>query len=110
MSSSTVLCLPVPAPGVPERLVGGETTRGTITDVVEPVLFEFVVVDVPNSDGVSFLENGPVDRSFGTERIRVLKMPTDGCTRRSSAGTRERLGLPWWLWTFPWGLRDISAW
>jgi len=78
VSSSTVLCLPVPAPGAPERLVGGETTRGTITDVVEPVLFEFVVVDVPNSDGVSFLENGPVDRSFGTERIRVLKMPTDG--------------------------------
>ena len=196
---------PVPATEAPERLVGGETTRGTITDAVEPVLFEFVaeagdtfaltvepldqdldvvvdvvdsrrqsifggdvddsfftefvdgivveesgvytvivssyddnigdvavtvdfavavalgqpvrfgqatpievtasgvaqitfvadegewiditvvpvddldvVVDVRNSDGVSFLENGPVDRSFGTERIRVLEMPADG--------------------------------
>jgi hypothetical protein len=33
---------PVPATEAPERLVGGETTRGTITDAVEPVLFEFV--------------------------------------------------------------------
>ena len=101
----------MPAPGAPERLVGGETTRGTIIDVVEPVLFEFVVVDVPNSDGVSFLENGPVDRPFGTERIPVLEMPTDGlysavvCGYEGASGFAKVV-----LGRSLGGLRDISAW
>ncbi|MFO7538570.1 MAG: hypothetical protein R6X32_10990 [Chloroflexota bacterium] len=58
----------------------------TIDILVEPEPGFDAVVDVRNAQGRSLLPDGPVDNSFGAERVRRVAIPTDGETFLVVAG------------------------
>lgn len=49
-----------------------------VTIVVEPVASFDIVLDVQDEFGMTLLPTGPVDQSFGTERINNLRLPYSG--------------------------------
>ncbi|MEJ2746658.1 MAG: hypothetical protein P8183_01880 [Anaerolineae bacterium] len=66
---------------------------GDFVDITVTPFDEFdLVVDVLDPDGVSLLDEGPVDDSFDTEFIRVLPLPVSGDYTIVVSGYEDEVG------------------